>query len=285
MSVRWRRGLWWAAAGPCCLVAAMVLAACGGASGEAMAVPGTLRVLQMNLCDSGIATCFTGRSVGEAGSVIRLERPDIVTLNEVCRHDVAVLRQALSGAERGSVVTSAFEPALQQGNGEPFRCRNGEQYGIGLLARVRPPSRGFTTSGGHYPAQDPADTEARAWLCVHAPSHFYACTTHLSNTSRSVAVDQCRYLMHRVFPALRAPDHNDPVILGADLNLLDDQLSNPQSCIPPGFVRTDDGARQDVVASVPVRVTFTRTIDMRGTTDHPGLLADLAVGRRNRNIP
>lgn len=280
MSVRSRRGLRCTVAGVCCLVATMATAACGSASGKTMSTSGSLRVLQMNLCNSGLATCYTGRSVARAAAVIRAERPDIVTVSEVCRNDVSMLRRSLSGAARGSVVTSAFAAVLQQRSEEPFRCRNGQPYGVGLLARVQPPSRGFTTSDGHYPAQDPADTEARAWLCVHAPTHFYACTTHLSSTSTAVAINQCRDLMDRVIPALRTRDRRDAVIVGADLNLIDSRSPNPQSCIPPGFVRTDDGARQDVIASAPLRVTSTSTIDMHGTTDHPGLVANLAVDRR-----
>src|SRR5439155_22731937 len=49
------------------------------------------RVLQMNLCNSGRARCYAavnnGRSVAEAYGVIRSTRPDLVTLNEICRSD------------------------------------------------------------------------------------------------------------------------------------------------------------------------------------------------------
>jgi endonuclease/exonuclease/phosphatase family metal-dependent hydrolase len=239
----------------------------------------TLRVLQMNLCDSGIAGCYTGRSVSEAAAVIRAQRPDIVTLNEVCRDDVSVLERTLSDAEPGNVVTRAFQATPEPRSDNPVRCRNGQQYGIGLLAGVRAPDRGFTTFGGHYPAQDPADTEKRVWLCVHAIAHFYACTTHLSNTSPTVAISQCRYLMGTAIPAVRKQNQPDPVILGADLNLTDGKSPKAQSCMPPGFVRADDGDRQDVVASASLRVISTRLIDLHGTTDHPGLVADLAPDR------
>jgi endonuclease/exonuclease/phosphatase family metal-dependent hydrolase len=242
----------------------------------------TFRVLQMNLCNSGIAGCYTGRSVAEAAAVIRAQRPDIVTLNEVCRDDVSELEHTLSDGEHGSVVTLAFQAALQQRTGDPFRCNNGQQYGIGLLVGVRAPYRGFTAFGGRYLAQDPADTEKRVWLCLHAIAHFYACTTHLSSTSPAVAISQCRYLMDTAIPTLRTQNRPDALILGADLNLTDGQSPNAQSCMPPGVVRVDDRGRQDVVVSSSLRVTSSTPINMHGTTDHPGLLADVAIDRRTQ---
>jgi hypothetical protein len=283
MSGRSRHGLWRAVAAGCCLVLGIGLAACADASSDRRFRSGsggsmTFRVLQMNLCDSGIAGCYTGRSVAEAATVIRAHRPDIVTLNEVCRDDVSELEQALSHAEHGSIVTSAFQAALQQRTGAPFRCNNGQQYGIGLLVGVRPPHRGFATFGGRYLAQDPADTEKRVWLCVHALAHFYACTTHLSSTSPAVAISQCRYLMDTVIPTLRTQNRPDPLIFGADLNLTS---PNAQSCMPPGVARADDRGRQYVVVSSSLKVTSSKSINMRGTTDHPGLLVDVGSDRRD----
>lgn len=287
MSGRSRRGLWLSVAAGCCFVSAIAAVACAGPSSDTALRSGrdgsmTFRVLQMNLCDSGIAGCYTGRSVAEAAAVIRAQRPDIVTLNEVCRDDVSALELTMAHAEHGSVVTRAFQAAREQRTGDPFVCRNGQQYGIGLLAGVRPPSRGFTTFGGRYPAQDPADTEKRVWLCVHAIARFYACTTHLSSTSPVIAISQCRYLMNTAIPTVGTQDWPDPLILGADLNLSDGQSPNAQSCMPPGFERADDGGRQDIVVSASIRVRSSTSINMHGTTDHPALLADLATDRRHR---
>ena len=288
MSGRSRRRLWRSVAAGCCVLSATASTACGGGASRDMTPPSgsqsvTMRVLQMNLCDSGIAGCYTGRAVAEAAAVMRAERPDIVTLNEVCRDDVSVLKRALSGAEHGGIVSSAFEAAVQPRGSDAVRCRNGEQYGIGLLARVGPPYRGHTTSGARYPSQDPADTEQRVWLCVHAIAHFYACTTHLTSTSQAVALSQCRHLMETAIPALRTHNPSDPVILGADLNLSDDQSPNAQTCVPPSFVRTDDGGTQYIVVSASFSVISSSVIDMHGTTDHPGLLDDLATDGTHRH--
>ena len=85
----------------CCLVLAVTSlagetalsglpGAVGGLPGAVGGLPGpSLRVLQLNLCDSGLAGCYTGRAVRAAAEVVRGERPDVVTLNEVCRDDVS----------------------------------------------------------------------------------------------------------------------------------------------------------------------------------------------------
>ena len=180
----------------------------------------TVRVLQLNLCSSGIAGCYTGRSTEQAAAVIRAEAPDLVTLNEVCQDDVADLERALAAAVPDATVVSAFQPARNGRTGEPYRCRNGRQYGIGLLSRW-PSVSGSTAGGGIYPAQDRDDPEERAWLCLDAAATppVAVCTTHLAYTKREVAGAQCRYLFETVIAGIRARDGTAPVVLGADLNL------------------------------------------------------------------
>jgi hypothetical protein len=271
-----RRGLKRLVAVGCCLVWASMASSAGEARHPPSHVTGmSLRVLQMNLCDSGIAGCYSGRSVIEAVAVIRAERPDVVTLNEVCSADVSVLDRALSGEGGGGVVASAFEAAVNRSTGDAIRCRNGQRYGDGLLVRLRPPYRGYTTHGAVYSIQDTTDPEERVWLCLHAVAGFYACTTHLASTSPTVALRQCRYLLDTAIPGLRTRDGPDPLVLGADLNLAAGRTPDARSCVPAGFVRTGDGARQHVMASAGFTVTSSRLINMHGATDHPGLLADL----------
>ena len=237
----------------------------------------TVRVLQFNLCDSGIAGCFTGRSVSVAADVIRDERPDVVTLNEVCREDVSVLARAMSAARRGSGVASAFKAAVDRRTGDPFRCLNGQQYGIGLLALDASATSGYRTYDGLYPIQDLADPEERVWLCVDARADLLACTTHTASTNVAVALAQCRLLLSSAQPMERSQAGDAAVILGADLNLPADQWPGPQLCLPQGYQRTDDGSRQDIVTSPGIAVRSHTVIDMRGATDHPGLLADLTL--------
>ena len=97
---------WFAVGG--CLVVWSALLSTGAPLGPApdgpvtvRAVPGaSLRLLQMNLCGSGAAGCYTGRSVLEASAVIRAQAPDVVTVNEVCRDDVATLERTLAATGR-----------------------------------------------------------------------------------------------------------------------------------------------------------------------------------------
>jgi hypothetical protein len=230
-------------------------------------------VLQLNLCNSGLAGCYTGRAVAEAATVIRTNMPDIVTLNEVCQNDVRTLRNQLQGAYGGSLV-SAFAAAGDRPSAGVTRCRNGQPYGIGVLAHVPSPYRGYHTYSGIYATQDTRDPEERAWLCVGAIGAFYACTTHLANTSSPVALGQCGYLMFSAIPDLRAKDGYLPTVVSGDFNL----RRAAQACAPPGYLRRDDGDVQQVMATAELAVSATRLIDMHATTDHRGLLVTLYSG-------
>ncbi|WP_432824628.1 endonuclease/exonuclease/phosphatase family protein [Dactylosporangium sp. CA-092794] len=259
---------------------AALLLCVGAAVLFATPVPGSasrrpLRVLQMNLCDSGWAGCYTGRAVPAAAGAVRAQRPDVVTLNEICQDDVDAIGAVLAGLYPGETVVRAFQAAGDRRTGAAFQCRNGRSFGIGLLARLPAPLRDYTVHGGLYPDddQDRHDPEERAWLCVHAPGGFQACTTHLANTSRAVALAQCGYLLGVAVPAVRAAGGYVPTVVAGDLNL-------PQaaaSCVP-GYRRADDGAVQHVLASEEFTVAAGTAIDMALSTDHPALLVTLATG-------
>jgi endonuclease/exonuclease/phosphatase family metal-dependent hydrolase len=282
MAGRSHRRLWRQVTVGCCLAWATTSLAGAAAARHVTSVTNSvvrpsLRLLQLNLCDSGLAGCYTGRSVREAAEVIRAARPDIVTLNEVCRDDVSVLESALSDSNHGAVVASAFEAAVDRRTRGAFRCSNGQPYGIGLLARVRPPPHGYRTYGEVYPIQDTGDPEQRVWLCLHAIAGFYACTTHLASTSTPVALAQCGNLLYTVIPAMRTQGGPDPLVLGGDLNLRSVCSPGAQSRLTPGYRHAGDGATQHIVATTDLTVRSTRLINMHGTTDHPGLLVDLAI--------
>lgn len=236
-----------------------------------------VRVLQLNLCSSGIAGCYTGRSTERAVAVVRAEAPDVVTLNEVCQDDVTAVERALAAVVPGGAVVAAFQPARDGRTGEPYRCRNGRQYGVGLVSRW-PATAGSAAEGGIYPAQDRDDPEERAWLCLDAaaPSPVTVCTTHLAYTKREVASAQCRYLFDTVIGDRRARDGAAPAVLGADLNLGSGADPDLKACLPAGSALVDDGGPQHVVATPEYVVDDHRTVDLRGTTDHPGLLVTLA---------
>ena len=198
---------------------------------------------------------------------------------------MAVLERALAEVVPGGGVSSAFQPARDGRNGEPYRCRNGDQYGIGLVLRW-PTVPGSSAGGGIYPAQDQDDPEERAWLCrdVAATPEVAVCTTHLAYTKRDVAGAQCRYLFGTVVAGMRARDGAVPVVLGGDLNLGNGDSPDLKACLPAGSALVDDGGPQHVVATPEFVVDDFRRIDLRGSTDHPGLLVTLGP-RTSVGIP
>ncbi|MGI5241066.1 endonuclease/exonuclease/phosphatase family protein [Dactylosporangium sp. CA-139066] len=249
---------------------AMVLLVSSPAPGRPALPP--LRVLQLNLCDSGYAGCFSGRAVPAAATLMRDRRPDVVTLNEICDDDVSTLGAVLHELYPGDTVVRAFRPAYDRRSGRPFLCRNGRVYGIGLLAHLRSPR--YSVDGGLYPAQDVTDPEERAWVCVHAPGAYLACTTHLANTKPSVALAQCVYLFGTAVAGLRARSGYEPTVLAGDLN-----LPSVAGCRPSGYADRNDGAVQHVFATGDFLVTTSDALDLSPVTDHPGLLVTLAMVR------
>jgi hypothetical protein len=217
------------------------------APGTPAAATGGLSVLQLNLCDSGYAPCYAGgRSVPEAAGVVTARRPDTVTLNEVCAADVLALSRAMLAAWPGEQVFWAFQPAYDRDRRGSYLCRDGDEYGIGLVGHA--PARGWTgvhARGGIYPMQYGASTEQRAWLCARPGRGATACTTHLSANSRPVALAQCRFLLAAVVPAFRGASRA-PVVVGADLNL---SAAEAVPCRPAGWTGADDGAVQHVLAT------------------------------------
>jgi len=236
-----------------------------------------VKVLQLNLCGSGIAGCYTGRSVTEAATVIRAAAPDVVTLNEVCDGDVTRLERILADVHGGGVV-SAFKaaPDRRLGGGDT-RCTNGMAYGVGLLARTPATPGAAAVHGGIHPAQDVADPEIRVWLCLHAIGGFYACTTHLASTSSTVALAQCRYLLEIAVPELRTRYGYQPTVVAGDLNLRYGARPDVRPCVPSGYLRFGDAGVQHILATSDFVVSSSASIDMAGTTDHAGLLVTFTM--------
>jgi endonuclease/exonuclease/phosphatase family metal-dependent hydrolase len=279
-----RAGRWWRVAG---VMACVVAAAVGPASAPIGTTGTTVRLLQANLCSSGLAPCYTGRSVPATAAVIDRLAPHVVTLNEVCRPDVAALAGALRAVRPGGGdVVDAFTPAPDRRTADATRCRNGEPYGIGLLVRLPRPGHDHTWTSGVYPVQDLADPEERAWLCVHATRHFNACTTHLASTSTAVALAQCRHLFGTAIAGSYAGGRYAPTVVAGDLNLVAGGAPDVRTCLPLDHRHGSDGGVQHVVATADLELVSARSVDMRGATDHPSLLAELRVRpdrRRTRN--
>jgi endonuclease/exonuclease/phosphatase family metal-dependent hydrolase len=234
--------------------------------------------LQLNLCNSGVASCYKGgNSIPEGSTVIRNNAPDVVTLNEVCENDVPQLAATLASVYSGSTVVWAFKAAVDRRTNSAYKCKNGQSYGIGLLAHIPGTYSGYTTYSGVYPAQDTGSNEERVWLCVYANDNYYACTTHLASTSGSVAMNQCKYLMNTAIPSVRSSAGYRPTVFGGDLNLKYGGFPyDAQSCVPSGYFRKGDGDVQHIMATTDFTFSSSKKIAMT-YTDHVGWFVALTA--------
>lgn len=223
----------------------------------------TVKVLQLNICHSGVADCYTGDAVmAKAVSVISSTKPQVLSVNEACSGDVERLRAAM-GAARVQFV------AAQRPDGSAVTCQNGQQYGnVVMVAEALAGSSGVT---GRYAAQD-GSSELRVWACLPAGA-LSACTTHLSARSGTTALAQCKELMNRAVGYAAA----GPVVVAGDMNLRYGGIPNVQDCNRSGFYRKGDGSVQHVFATTNLAFVSGTKIDMAGTTDHPGWLVTVTM--------
>jgi hypothetical protein len=235
-------------------------------------------VLQLNLCNSGFAGCYQGgKSIPEAQAVIQSNKPDVVTLNEICENDVPQLASTLAGVYSGGTVVWAFKAANDRRTNAAYKCKNGQGYGIGILAHVPGGTyTGHTTHSGIYASQDTGSNEMRAWLCVAATGNYYACTTHLA-TVGSVALNQCKHLMSTAIPSVRsAAGGYRPTVMSGDLNLKYNWIPDAQSCVPSGYYRKGDGDVQHVMATTDLAFSSSKKITLT-YSDHPGWFVALTA--------
>jgi endonuclease/exonuclease/phosphatase family metal-dependent hydrolase len=182
--------------------------------------------MQMNLCLSGLATCYHPAVVGEAIARIREAHPDSVTFSEACSGDVARIASRTGYHWRFSKVV----------------------YGGKLFPCVTPGSRGvfgdavltkaaIASSDNHeFKAQQ--GIERRRWLCVTTRVRVEVCTAHLNTREPEEVIGnvaQCAEL--EAILARRAAGRT--LIFGGDVN-------RRTLCAPAGFwTRTDISAHQD----------------------------------------
>jgi hypothetical protein len=253
-------------------ITAAVLLGCSGPAVPARAAT-TFVVVQMNLCNSGMAvtSCYSfGRAVDEAVTKIHRYRPDLVTLQEVCRDDVYApvggwgrLARAMADLYGGRRVSVSFSPAWNPYTHQPYRCVNGQQYGVALIHR----GAGADRHSGWYVSQDASD-EQRTWTCATViAGRLTGCTTHLS-TEADVAARQCRELMATLSAAWVLPE----VVLAGDLNLTDAAggRRDVRDCVPASYDRRSDGTLQQVFFTRNVQWIEGGHEPMRWT-DHPVL--------------
>lgn len=222
-------------------------------------------VLQMNLCNSGQASCYAGgAAIDEAIDRIQRTEPDVVTLNEVCRDDVARIAEETARLP-------VFHP-VGDGNDNPVTCTNGADYGMGVVGG----SAGHgtpETDRGWYTEQDAG--EQRGYLCATFGRNT-ACTTHLS-VNAEVARAQCQ---GDEWP-LRGK-HAERIVLGGDLNLRDEETPSARDCVPRGFFHEGDAAEGEPLGGLQHIIASSTNFDYAGHetlpmkhTDHPALVMRL----------
>ena len=198
-------------------------------STSAVAAGSTYTLMQMNLCLSGLASCYGKVAypavLEEAVALIRRTRPDAVTFNEACRGDVALIARRTGYHLRFTRVIYLGErlPCVQPG-------RRGF-FGNAVLTKAAIES----TDSQDFEAQ--AGIERRRWLCVTTRVDVDVCTAHLNTrTTIEVAGNDAQCPELTALLARRAATRT--VIFGGDVN-------RRRSCAPDGFwTRTDRSAGQ-----------------------------------------
>jgi endonuclease/exonuclease/phosphatase family metal-dependent hydrolase len=205
----------------------LVLSGCSGSSEMRAATSPSYKLMQMNLCLSGLAGCY-GKveypaGVEEAIGRIRQEHPDAVTLNEACRSDAALIAKETGYQLRFSTVIYY---------GKPLPCvRPGGRGLFGDAVLTKAPVAGTVSHA--FEAQ--AGPERRVWLCVGTRIDLEVCTAHLASPEPDeVAANrpQCSEL-RAILARYRM------VLFAGDVN-------RRRSCGPSGvWIRTDGSAHQD----------------------------------------
>src|SRR5919106_4059379 len=178
----------------------------------------TYTLMQMNLCLSGIATCYDKAAypsvMEEAVSQIREAHPDAVTVNEACRIDVALIARRTGYHLRFSRVIYL---------GERLRCVHPD--GRGLFGNaVLTKAAIASTDSEDFDAQ--AGIERRRWLCVTTRVDVDVCTAHLNTRSSiEVAGNDAQCVELAALLARRASART--VTFGGDVN-------RRHSCAPAG---------------------------------------------------
>lgn len=170
----------------------------------------SFKVLQMNLCLSGVAACYDRAAypavVDEAAGQVAKHQPDAVTLNEACRDDAAAIARRAGYHLRFTavLVRGAPLPCVQPGGRGVF--------GLAVLTKGRIETsrdRAFGTQAG---------AEERRWICATTVRAVTACTAHLgtrgSTEQRQANRAQCRELRR----VLAHYDERRTTVFGGDVN-------------------------------------------------------------------
>jgi endonuclease/exonuclease/phosphatase family metal-dependent hydrolase len=226
------------------------------------------QLLQMNLCLSGQAGCYSRTTYSSildeaTGQIAELE-PDAVTLNEVCSADTAAIARQTGYRMRFAAVRYG---------GRPLPClhpRGRGLFGIAVLTKDA-----FKTSRDRAFAVR-ADPEERRWLCVtnegaSTEGAVTVCTAHLSTRDSAdgrVANDaECRELRS----VLARHQKTGTTLFGGDVNRQD-------PCAPTAMWATRDTSAthmpgvQHIYGTMPCK-EWSASVAEGTYTDHDFFLA------------
>ncbi|GAA2640405.1 hypothetical protein SMC26_32780 [Actinomadura fulvescens] len=216
------------------------------------------RVLQMNICNSGYASCYRGGvAVTSAIKMIRRRKPWVVTLNEACGRDAQNIAKAIG-------MRYTFFPA-HKASGGAARCKNKQAYGNAVLTWQNAPRTYYRVL-----ARQVRGAEKRSMGCREIQA-MVACTTHLTNKSKSVALDQCK----EAIVYARKFARGKRVFLIGDLNLRYNK-DRVQSCVPKKFTRKSDGSVQHAIVDNRLPIKGHNHEDLWGS-DHDAFWVDLGT--------
>lgn len=184
---------------------------------DAETQPGTLTILQFNMCGSACGTRLAVVRDLESQITGQVRPPYVVTLDEVCRVQYDRLLADLP-------YQGHFQPTVRH------RCWDGSDYGIAVLVHSS-----HVEFAGSAPLPAPAGGERRAVACVRTTVQgkpLVACVTHLdtdpANTPSQVAT---------------VAGHVDPfragaaVVVGGDFNATPDRRA--LGAMEAGFAEAD----------------------------------------------
>ncbi|MFF5505359.1 endonuclease/exonuclease/phosphatase family protein [Streptomyces roseolus] len=185
--------------------------------------PREVSVLHYNMCGAANGCPWNAGGSGRGTSVARIvaevrnSRPDVITLNEVCRSQFTALRERLAAA--GTPMDGTFQGGLTN----VPACGPSGRFGTAVLSRepVRdgpPEFRAFSDSGGEtYHNAGRTEPVRRGLLCARTrqgggpltvcTAHTYAAAPGQLDEIRAWTADASR------FPA------GTPLIVAGDLNL------------------------------------------------------------------
>jgi endonuclease/exonuclease/phosphatase family metal-dependent hydrolase len=220
-------------------------------------------VLQMNLCLSGQADCYSRAAypsvLDEATAHIVEDDPAAVTLDEVCSGDARTIAARTGYQLRFAAVLV---------DGAPLRCVDpGDRgrFGIAVLTHEH------VTAADDHPFTTQTGAEERRWICATTSGAVTVCTAHLSTrgstADRRTNDGQCAELG----TVLARYAGAGTTVFGGDLN-------RHTSCAPRSMWATSDGSAvqlpgiQHVYGSTSVDAPQVR-VQPAAHTDHDFLLA------------